>query len=171
MKLCTKCGYQYTDDDSFCGNCGNALTDRQQVSPAPPPNYTSYIQPSVYQVMPVKRSSKWKSCLGVVEVIIGFFLIISFCMIPYEMKKAELNTMPEQIAQVEVIKTEIHRNSRGPDDYWVYVEFPDDTEKIFEIDEEYYDIIFEGETGTLFYKERSNKTSVDNRLFIRFEKD
>ena len=170
MKICNKCGYQYQDSEAFCGNCGNALASGQPVPMGAPQPYN---QQPAYQIRPLpeKKSGKWKFWIGAIEVLLGIFLLVCFCMIPYQMKKAELNTMPEQTAQVEVIKTNRNYNSDGPDSYSIYFRFPNDTEKIFRVEEEYFNIISKGEKGTLFYKERSEKKSVDNRLFIRFEKD
>jgi len=170
MKICTKCGYQYPDNEAFCGNCGNALVSGQPVPMGSPQPYN---QQPAYQIrpLPAKKSLwKWKLWIGTSEVLLGVFLLVCFCMIPYEMKRAELNTMPEQIAQVEVIETNRHSSS-GNASYSIYFKFPDETEKKFSVEWEYYSIISKGEKGTLFYKERSNKNNVDNRLFIRFEKD
>lgn len=173
MKICTKCGYQYADSEAFCGHCGSTLASGWQAPPTTPPNYINNNQQPAYQIKPLpeKKRSSWKFWIGAIEVLVGVFLLVAFCMLPYQMKKAELNTMPEQTAQVEVVKMHTYRNRRGPRKYRAYFKFEDDTEKIFVVDEEYYKIIWEGETGTLFYKERPNKKSVDNRIFIRFEKD
>ena len=172
MNFCTKCGCQRAQGAVFCPKCGNAFDRGQQLPPPPPPNYINNNQQPAYQIKPLpeKKRSSWKIWLGVAEVLVGVFLLVAFCMIPYEMKKAELNTMSEQTAQVEVVKMSTYSNRRSRS-YRAYFKFEDGTEKIFVVNEKYYKIIWEGETGTLFYKERPNKKSVDNRIFIRFEKD
>jgi len=170
VKICNTCGYQYPDSEAFCGNCGNVLVGGQPVPMGVP---QLYIQQPAYQIKPLpeKKHSNWKIWIGAIEVLIGFFLLICFCMIPYETKLTELNTLPEQATQVEVIKTDRYYNDNGPDSYYIYFKFPDNIEKIFNVNYDTYKNIQKGETGTLFYKERSNKESAHNRLFIRFEKD
>jgi len=170
VKHCINCGYRWVDDEEFCGYCGNALSEEQQGFSASPAKYTAS-QPSIYSPNTVQKTSSWKFWLITIEVLLGVFLLVCYCMLPYEMKKTDLNTLPEQTAQVDVVKMEHHRSRKGPGSYHAYFMFEDGTEKNFEIPWEYYRIIWEGETGTLFYKERSNKGNVDNRLFIRFEKD
>ena len=168
MRICTKCGCQYPDGEVYCGICGNPLVRIRPVSMGAP----QVNQPSAYQIkpLPAKKRLPWKIWIGAIEILFGVFLLICFGMVPYEMKMGKLNTMPEQTAQVEVVKT-VRNHNKGSDSYFIYCKFPDDTEKTFSVEREYFNIIAEGEKGTLFYKERSNKKGVDNRLFIRFEKD
>ena len=164
MKVCVKCGIQYADNDAFCGNCGKPLV-------IPPPGYAGNTQSPYYRAESVKNSPTWKAYLFAAELLIGVFLLVSYSMLPYEMKRAELNTLAELTAQVKVVEMIYYSDSDSSSSYRARFRFEGGTEKVFKINKEYYKIIWEGETGTLFYKERPNKEGIDNRLFIRFEKD
>ena len=98
--------------------------------------------------------------------------MVAVCMIPFEKKNSDLNTMPEQTAHVEAIKVYTSKTSGHSRNYRACFKFEDGTEKLFDIGYEVYLIIEDGEKGTLFYKELPNKKDgMNNRLFIRFEKD
>jgi len=103
------------------------------------------------------------------EVILFF----AFAFILTGISGSALNKMPEQTAQVEVVKKSIHRDSVTAKRYRVCFKFKDGMEKIFVVDFEMYETLRENDTGTLFYKEvyRGGRiSSVDDRAFVRFEK-
>ena len=158
LKGCVNCGCQYADSEAFCGICGNPLAEK----PSVPEGERRYNRKRA------KNRLTLKDLLLGAEIMAGLFLLMAFSMIPYEKQKGELNAMAEQTARVEVLEIKELRDSDG---FNVYFNFPDGREAVFRLRDEYFDIISQGETGTLFYKERSGKESLDNRLFIRFEKD
>ena len=98
--------------------------------------------------------------------------VMSIFLAPYARMRSKLNTIIEQTAQVKVIKLDSARLSLG-ELYTVWFEFPDGTEKRFEIDRKIDRSIFKNETGTLTYKEinPSEGNDYDHRLYIDFKKD
>ena len=92
----------------------------------------------------------------IVGIIIVFAIIIN-------VEKSGLKAMPEQTAQVEVVKKDIYGIKIKPYDYCVQFKFKDGREKLFIIDRETYETIQENDTGTLFYKEFCNDDGTNTR--------
>ena len=103
---------------------------------------------------------------------IVIFTVMVILLIPSGKRQSELKTLPEQTAQVEVVRLSYARVA-GSRSCTVLFRFPDGTEKSFGVDSKIYDNIYKNETGTLTYKEipNSENKGYDHRLFVKFEKN
>lgn len=154
MKYCQNCHYEFFDTEKFCAHCGQPLEKAE-----------------IQEVETISEMPKWKKKVLQIEVSIGIFLILCYGIIPYAIKQNDLNTFNEKTAQVKISEKFSSKRYRSTRKYRVYFEFKDGTKRGFKINKDYYEMIFEGETGTLYYKNRPDKNDLDNNLFIRFEKD
>ena len=122
-------------------------------------------------MVPKKKMAPMYKALIWFAIIFSIFMftIMVILLIPHGERQAELKTLPEQTAYVEVVRLDTVRSSAK----WLYtawLKFPDGTEKRFDIG---HRNILKNETGTLTYKElpHSEGNNYSYRLFIKFEKD
>ena len=97
------------------------------------------------------------------------FVIIGIALRPAAQRADDLSALPEQTAQVEVVRLSSYRSRRTA----VFL-FPGGTERSFRVGSSVYAGLFKHETGILTYKEipgSQEKRLLDYRLFINFEKE
>ena len=82
--------------------------------------------------------------------------MVFFGLLPGLEHKKRTESAPEQNAHVEIIRKTIVNNKRRSAYHLVYFEFPDGSEKAFNIKSEIYYTLQECETGMLTYKELEN---------------
>ena len=99
---------------------------------------------------------------------IVIFTVMGILLAVFVVDEKEFETLPEQTAQVEVVKkaTSSSKASRGKR---IHFKFEDGSEKYFKVDDSIYRNTQIGDTGMLVYKETQRSRNIDERLFISFE--